>query len=76
MQTSLCKCSINDFVLCILKVNFRFNLFYYSSFIPPKNAKDTILVVDTRGNKIQLVDDVEDFDEVEEDPLGSAIQTK
>ena len=33
-------------------------------------------MVDTRGNKINVVDDVEDFEELEEDPLGSAIQTK
>ena len=55
---------------------FRFNLFYYSSYIVQKNPKDTILVVDTRGNKILVVDDVEEFEEMEEDPLGSAIQTK
>ena len=57
---------------------FRFNLFYYSSYIVQKNPKDTILVVDTRGNKILVVDDVDvDVDEeMEEDPLGNTIQTK
>ena len=55
---------------------FRFNLFYYSNYIVQKNPKDTILVVDTRGNKILVVDDGEEFEELEEDPLGSAIQTK
>ena len=55
---------------------FRFNLYYYSNYIVQKNPKDTIIVVDTRGNKILGVDDVEEFEEREEDPLGSAIQTK
>ena len=53
-------------------------MFYYSSYIVQKNPKDTILVVDTRGNKILVVDDVDvDVDEeMEEDPLGNTIQTK
>ena len=59
---------------------FRFYLFYYSSFIQPntKDPKDTLLIVDTRGVKVKgtLTETDDDFDEIEEDPLASAIQTK
>ena len=58
----------------------RFYLFYYSSFIQQntKDPKDTLLIVDTRGVKVKgsLSEMDEDFDEMEEDPLASAIQTK
>ena len=62
----------------------RFHLFYYSSTVPAKAlgkgpAKDTLLVIDTRGVKVhsenaEFNDDLEDDEE--DDPLASAIQTK
>ena len=57
----------------------RFHLFYYSSTVPAKGpAKDTLLVIDTRGVKVKsdTAEFDDDLDEVEDDPLASAIQTK
>ena len=42
-------------------------------------AKDTLLIIDTRGVKVTTDNNGEfddDLDEEEDDPLGSAIQTK
>ena len=42
-------------------------------------AKDTLLIIDTRGVKVTSDNNGEfddDLDEEEDDPLGSAIQTK
>ena len=42
-----------------------------------KEKKDTVLTIDTRGNKIiSTMNDNEDYDEIEEDPLMDAIQSK
>ena len=55
----------------------RFHLFYYSSTVVGKDPKDTLLIIDTRGVKVQTSDNLEDdYDDVEEDPLANAIQTK
>ena len=58
----------------------RFHLFYYSSTVPAKGpAKDTLLVIDTRGVKVRsdnMAEFDDDHDEDEEDPLAEAIQTK
>ena len=55
---------------------FRFNLYYFSNTIT-KEKKDTLLMIDTRGNKSRSkTNDYDDFDEVEEDPLEKAIQSK
>ena len=58
----------------------RFHLFYYSSTVPAKGpAKDTLLVIDTRGVKVRsdnMAEFDDDHDEDEDDPLASAIQTK
>ena len=57
----------------------RFHLFYYSSTVPVKGpAKDTLLVIDTRGVKVRsdMAEFDDDLDEDEDDPLASAIQTK
>ena len=55
---------------------FRFQLFYFSNTVI-KAKKDTVLTIDTRGNKPnnQTVDH-EDADEVDEDPVEKAIQSK
>ena len=55
----------------------RFHLFYYSSTIVGKEPKDTLLIIDTRGVKVAPSVDVdEEYDDIEEDPLADAIQTK
>ncbi|XP_023337706.1 inactive ubiquitin carboxyl-terminal hydrolase MINDY-4B isoform X2 [Eurytemora carolleeae] len=57
----------------------RFQLYYYSD-TPTKEKKETVLTIDTRSTKIKqkmIIDSgVEDFDEVEDDPLEKAIETK
>ena len=54
----------------------RFHLFYYSSTVVGKDPKDTLLIIDTRGVKVQTDNLEDDYDDVEEDPLANAIQTK
>ena len=55
----------------------RFHLFYYSSTVVGKEPKDTLLIIDTRGVKVAPSVDVdEEYDDIEEDPLADAIQTK
>lgn len=42
-----------------------------------KEPKDTLLIIDTRGVKVAPSVDVdEEYDDIEEDPLADAIQTK
>ena len=60
----------------------RFHLFYYSngnSGKDKKNAKDTMLVIDTRGKQAAAVVEktpIEEDADVELDPLELAIRTK
>ena len=60
----------------------RFHLFYYSngnSGKDKKNAKDTMLVIDTRGKQAAAVVEktpIEEDADVEQDPLELAIRTK
>ena len=62
----------------------RFHLFYYSSRVSVlnpkevKNPKDTLLIIDTRGVKVtsELGEFDDDLEDIEDDPLASAIQTK
>ena len=41
-----------------------------------KAKKDTVLTIDTRGNKPNQTVDHDDADEVDEDPVEKAIQSK
>ena len=60
----------------------RFHLFYYSNGNhgkDKKNAKDTMLVIDTRGKQAAAVVEktpIEEDADVEQDPLELAIRTK
>ena len=60
----------------------RFHLFYYSngnSGKDKKNAKDTMLIIDTRGKQAATVVEktpIEEDADVEQDPLELAIRTK
>ena len=61
----------------------RFHLFYYSngnsSGKDKKNAKDTMLVIDTRGKQAAAVVEktpIEEDTDIEQDPLELAIRTK
>ena len=54
---------------------FRFQLFYFSNTVI-KAKKDTVLTIDTRGNKPNQTVDHDDADEVDEDPVEKAIQSK
>ena len=60
----------------------RFHLLYYSngnSGKDKKNAKDTMLVIDTRGKQAAAVVEktpIEEDADVEQDPLELAIRTK
>ena len=55
---------------------FRFQLHYFSNTVT-KAKKDTVLTIDTRGSKnCTNMNDDEDFDEVEDDPVEKAIQSK
>jgi len=61
----------------------RFHLFYYSNGSSDKkdkkNAKDTMLVIDTRGKQAVTVVEktpIEEDTDVEQDPLELAIRTK
>ena len=55
---------------------FRFQLHYFSN-TATKAKKDTVLTIDTRGSKnCTNMNDDDDFDEVEDDPVEKAIQSK
>ena len=60
----------------------RFHLFYYSngnSGKDKKNAKDTMLIIDTRGKQAATVVEktpIEEDADIEQDPLELAIRTK
>ena len=60
----------------------RFHLFYYSNgnnVKDKKHAKDTMLVIDTRGKQAAAVVEktpIEEDADVEQDPLELAIRTK
>jgi len=54
----------------------RFQLFYFSN-TAIKAKKDTVLTIDTRGNKPSgQMNDHDDADELEDDPVEKAIQSK
>ena len=56
----------------------RFNLYYYSN-TTIKEKIDTILTIDTRDKKYVSkvnLDLYDDFDQIDENPLEKAIQTK
>ena len=59
----------------IFLIIFRFQLFYFSNTVI-KAKKDTVLTIDTRGNKPNQTVDHDDADEVDEDPVEKAIQSK
>jgi len=57
----------------------RFNLYYYSNGGAAKEKRDTILLIDTRMDRIagtKVIQDNDDLDQLEENPVEKAIQTK
>ena len=60
---------------------FRFQLLYYSNTAQAsKEARDTVLTVDTRGLRVsksrEEPGEAEDCEEAEQDPIAMAIQSK
>ena len=59
------------------KQYFRFNLYYYSNGGAAKEKRDTILLIDTRMDRIagtKVIQDNDDLDQLEENPVEKAIQ--
>ena len=71
-----------EIVLILCFFLLRFHLFYYSNgnnVKDKKHAKDTMLVIDTRGKQAAAVVEktpIEEDADVEQDPLELAIRTK
>ena len=65
--------------LCFFKntnPSVRFPLYYFNNRVS-KEKKETILMVDTRGNKTRNnMAGFDDFEDLENDPLEDAIQSK